>query len=91
MWSTQAISDVLAMDAIAVEVTGHRFAATLAKQMFPFVVPMLTCTLGSACGLSTHTKSEIEHLMLKAPLEAQCAWLAMLQPMELLLWLQRLW
>ena len=91
MWSTQAVYAVLAMDAIVVEVTGHRFAATLAKQMLSLVVPVITCILVSICGLSTHMKSEVDHLMIKAPLEAQCAWLAMLQPVELLLWLQRLW
>lgn len=85
MWSTQAVSVVLAMDVIVVKVTGHRFAATLAKQMVSLVVPMITYILVSVCGLSTHMKSEVDHLMLKAPLEAQCAWLAMLQPVELLL------
>ena len=65
MWSTQAVSAVLAVDAIAVEVnvTGHRFAVTLAKQMLSLAVPMITCILVSVCGLSMHMKSEIDHLM----------------------------
>jgi membrane-bound metal-dependent hydrolase YbcI (DUF457 family) len=36
-------------------------------------------------------KQEVNRFVHKAPGEAQCAWLAMLLPFDLLEWLQRLW
>ena len=91
LWSPRTALAILALDAAFEQAFKVKLIQSCASTSLKHTIILLSWPAG-LCGawsdeVVSHTHAFIRH----APLELQCHWLAMLQPLILLSWLKRLW
>ena len=91
IFSVQAVALVIWMDAMAEDYCGCRIIRNTVQLSLELTVALVTAVLLIINWITPDCKHEVNQFMHRAPAEAQCAWLAMLLPFDLLEWLQRLW
>ena len=91
VFSVQTVALVIWMDAVAEDYCGCWIVRNTVQLALELTVALATVVLLILNWITPDCKQEVIRSVHMAPAEAQCAWLAMLLPFDLLESLQRFW